>query len=225
MKVLVAGVLSLGALAANVAHADMFDPTGGILSSLGSATVIDGLGSFEVQGEQRALVHVNPVLTEERVVAWGNAEAVLDPYSISLSGASRGSTNVFGPGQYVGRVSGTFEFDVLEARSMLLDWDFTGIGTEAQVSIYGTSGSLMSCVGDFGCAQSPTFGSPTELAMLFAPGHYELRFSSVSDFGTGGQPSTNTFSLNITPVPLPAAAWLLLSGLGGLGLLRRRRVL
>lgn len=46
----------------------------------------------------------------------------------------------------------------------------------------------------------------------------------VYDNATGiGEYSGISYTINnLAPVPLPAAAWLLLSGLGGLGWLRRR---
>ena len=50
----------------------------------------------------------------------------------------------------------------------------------------------------------------------------EIRFGFTA--GTGAASSLHeVFNFSTTPVPLPAAAWLLLSGLGGLGFIGRRR--
>jgi hypothetical protein len=57
--------------------------------------------------------------------------------------------------------------------------------------------------------------SPTTLAA----GTYVLE---VRGNVTGGSGGSYSGVLNMTPVPLPAAAWLLLSGLAGLGAIRRR---
>ena len=50
----------------------------------------------------------------------------------------------------------------------------------------------------------------------------EIRFGFTA--GTGSASSQHeVFNFSTTPVPLPAAAWLLLSGLAGLGFVGRRR--
>ena len=51
-------------------------------------------------------------------------------------------------------------------------------------------------------------------------GTYFLDIAGTADGTSGG---TYIGQLNLAPVPLPATAWLLLSGIGGLGLLSRTR--
>ena len=50
-------------------------------------------------------------------------------------------------------------------------------------------------------------------------------FANVSSvtFSTGGGGNVRIDDLSAAPVPLPAAGWLLLGGLGAIGALRRRR--
>jgi archaellin len=48
-------------------------------------------------------------------------------------------------------------------------------------------------------------------------------FASTNTPGTRYSPSNTGIGLEITAVPLPAAAWLMLSGLGGLGVIARKR--
>ena len=57
-------------------------------------------------------------------------------------------------------------------------------------------------------------------------GFVDVVFSGLFDkvvFGSTGKDAFEFTNVSSTPVPLPAAAWLLLTGLGGLGVLGRRR--
>lgn len=226
MKSWIAGMFCVAALAANVANADMIFPTGGILTAMDEQTIIDSPGWYARYGERQALVYVSPDQQDMRRVAWGHAEVV--PTSVdswALSFAAGGYSDIF-QSQYTGTTSGRFTFDVTASTRQWIQWDYTGDLTAGSISVFDAQGGLVvQCVGLFGCGQQVTPGSPTELWVSLAPGEYEVRFSGHSEFGAGGAPVGTSALFTMTPVPLPAAAWLLLSGLGGLGLLRRRRVL
>jgi hypothetical protein len=76
-------------------------------------------------------------------------------------------------------------------------------------------------------AFSPTFASlavaiPTTTLASYTGGLLEIGGAS-SVFATGIGNDLITGGSLAAPVPLPAAAWLMLSGLGGLGVMRRKR--
>lgn len=225
MKGYVAGLLFLsGAIAATSANADMIVPTGGILSSLGSETVISGPGSYEVHGRQRDFVIIDPWGTQvEREVAWGDAEVLLTLDSLSLIGHAAGFDNdPLGWRRWQGSVSGTIAFDVVRSDRFRLAWTFLGDDYEAQASIYGANGLVAHCVGSHGCSPNWPNEFVFEQQLTLDEGHYELRFSSYN-FWSYGSGDFNDFSFSLSPVPLPAAVWLLLSGVGGLAFVRRRK--
>ena len=79
-------------------------------------------------------------------------------------------------------------------------------------------------LGGLGFMSGSSSGNSSGLLVVsnLAPGTYYLRAWGLTN-GTGPFANGGVGTATITAVPLPAAAWLFLSGLGGLGAVRARR--
>jgi hypothetical protein len=92
------------------------------------------------------------------------------------------------------------------------------VGTTSLVNISGLSLSLWTETGGTPGTELASGGTDFNLPLL-APGSYELMITGNVTGAEGGAYA----GVVASPVPLPAAAWLLLSGLVGVGAIARRR--
>jgi hypothetical protein len=92
------------------------------------------------------------------------------------------------------------------------------VSTTNLVNISGLSLSLWTESGGTKITEIASGGTDFNLPLL-VPGSYELVITGTATGALGGAYS----GVVATPVPLPAAAWLLLSGLAGVGAMARRR--
>ena len=110
-------------------------------------------------------------------------------------------------------------------------YSFTGEGSiaasnvigEVHLSLSGDGIDLSRELVNTHCCAPPLFFSLAETGVL-GPGTYVLSASVLNTEGPGSlNDALLSTRLTLQPVPLPAAAWLLVSGVAGLGIARRRQ--
>jgi len=210
-KTLLAGALATGLLAPAIASAalvlDTGTPTSG--STLGSLLDYSDFSAAEFNLSSGSTVtNIQAYLTNAEGMDSPGDTFTLAIYSASGFLNNRNAAPVFS-------VQATYAADGWNGVSNL-SWTATSTGQYwAAVEVNPSNGDSVQGL----ILPTPASGSGTVPALAFA-------FNSGS--GTGYQTTSQGVALQVTatspvPVPLPAAAWLLGSGLIGLGSIRRRR--
>ena len=159
----------------------------------------------------------------------GTVDWVADnTYSIRCIGNTGGCVDLDGSTSNAGIMTNgiyTLEAGVQYTFSAYLSANQRNIGTDTVVFGFRNSGGVIQSTSTISLSENPDLVPPTFAlyTLLFTPG---VTYTGVSLFfeASGGDnigPIVDNVSL--TAVPLPAAAWLLLSGLAGLGFVGRRR--
>jgi hypothetical protein len=122
--------------------------------------------------------------------------------------------------------------DAVDVAGGSFTWTFTatqdlkvrGVGTLRQPGFITTpsvsyNGGAVALVP--GVAETDTFAFPT--VALTAGDSVTVTLAWAGFTGTGADSSTFTYDIQTSPIPLPAAGWMLVSAIGGMGFLARRR--
>jgi hypothetical protein len=240
LKQLVLGSVAatVGMLSSGNAAADIIS-TGGTLTNVSPAAVGTGAVSFNATHTTR-VTDYNPVgqpyqidFTDTSVVG------SIGPSAVSLNAQAKTWTGVTGV-QAQGHATGTLGFDLTQSGAATFSWAnlVNSIQPRDSLVIKAADGSIvLGCVGSSsyygvagGCeagaqprGDDPSASLLQQGAFNLAAGAYSLFFSIASGPYVGTSDNAGyAFSLNVTPVPLPAGLSLLLCGLAALCLVSNR---
>lgn len=232
-----ASVIAIGVLYSGNATATIIS-TGGTLTGVSPGTVGTGTAAFNAT-QSGDVDDFNPVTFQpfKDHVTYASASGSIGPSALSLNvQAQTFYSALTNAPQLEGNVTGTLGLNVTEAETDTFSWTnlfSTFTPTRGSLALESSGGSVvLGCVAEglqagvgggceVGAKPSGTNGSAPLLnqgSFNLAAGEYSLVFSAASGTNTGTPDNTGyDFSMNVSPVPLPAGLPLLLSALAALG--------